>query len=232
MRSSPQLDMIVKASGALGPLNDNVVFVGGSVLCLLLTDESAATPRPTEDVDVIIEIASRKQYYELEDKLRNLGFQQDPFESNICRWRIEDLAVDIMPIKEEILGFTNDWYLSAMTHGTRIELPNRMVIARIDAPHFVATKLSAFRDRGGGDMFSSVDMEDVVTILDGRPELIEEVSLSPADLLSYLASEARRLLEEQHLESAIEGHLRTVLNSAARVPIVLDRIRLLTEIKG
>jgi hypothetical protein len=46
----------------LRPLLGEVVFVGGAVKGLLVTDEAAAGPRTTLDVDAIAEITSYAEY--------------------------------------------------------------------------------------------------------------------------------------------------------------------------
>lgn len=54
----------------LAPLLDKVAFVGGAVVALHITDEAAHDVRPTVDVDLIVEISSRTEYYRLEEQLR------------------------------------------------------------------------------------------------------------------------------------------------------------------
>jgi hypothetical protein len=51
-------ERLITAARLLRPLLGELVFVGGSVTGLLITDEAAASPRPTLDVDAIAEIAS------------------------------------------------------------------------------------------------------------------------------------------------------------------------------
>ena len=43
----------------LGELLNDIVFVGGAVTSLYMNPDIAAEPRPTEDVDCIIELAGR-----------------------------------------------------------------------------------------------------------------------------------------------------------------------------
>lgn len=69
--------MLESAADALDEILDEVVFVGGATVELWVTDPAAAEFRPTNDVDVIVEITSRHAYYELEDRLRELGFVND-----------------------------------------------------------------------------------------------------------------------------------------------------------
>ena len=54
----------------------------------------------------------------------------------------------------------------------------------ITAPHFLATKLEAFRG-GGGDFLASHDLEDLVFVIDGRSEIVEEVRAETPLLREY-----------------------------------------------
>jgi len=69
---------IKAASRALEGLKQDFVFVGGATVSLYATDPLLATEiRPTDDVDVIVELASYKGYAELDERLRSLGFKND-----------------------------------------------------------------------------------------------------------------------------------------------------------
>jgi hypothetical protein len=57
------LAMIRHVAGRLGNLRERVVFLGGAATALLITDSAAPDVRVTTDVDVIVEIASRGDYY-------------------------------------------------------------------------------------------------------------------------------------------------------------------------
>lgn len=50
--------MLLRAAEALRPLLDELVFVGGTVAELLVTDRTAPRVRPTDDVDAVAEVAS------------------------------------------------------------------------------------------------------------------------------------------------------------------------------
>ena len=84
------LEMIKIVASKLDYLCDKVVFLGGAATSLLITNPVLYGIRSTLDVDVIIEISSRVEYYKLEDSLRELGFKQNIGENiPICRWTIE-----------------------------------------------------------------------------------------------------------------------------------------------
>ena len=117
------LKMIKIVANHLGPLREKVVFLGGAATFLLITDSAAPEVRSTLDVDVIVEITSRFEYYKLEEMLRELGFthSMDPDEP-ICRWIIDDVKVDVMPTDEKILGFSNRWHSKAIDNSIEIEI--------------------------------------------------------------------------------------------------------------
>lgn len=96
-------------------LKDHVVFLGGSVVSLLITDQAFSGIRPTRDVDMIADSSNRSSFHTVEETLRNAGFHQvlDDDPPVICRWRINSVIVDLMPCDESILGFSNKWYKEA-----------------------------------------------------------------------------------------------------------------------
>ena len=101
----------------LGSVRKRVVFVGGSVRELLITDEAAPPERPTDDVDGIVSISSRGEYYRFADELRGLGFHEDTSEgAPMCRWLVAGVRVDVMPDHASILNFTNRWYTDALAY--------------------------------------------------------------------------------------------------------------------
>ena len=89
--------------------------------------------------------------------------------------------------------------------------------------------MEAFVDRGKDDIFGSHDLEDIILLVDGRPELIDEVQDSPDELKAYVAEIIQRLRDLPQIEDAIEGHLGSLLDAAARIPIVRERLQLLAK---
>lgn len=230
--SNPNLLLLETAVLRLGPLIDEFVFVGGCATGLLITDAAAPPVRPTIDVDVIVQVLSKTEYYALSDRLRDLGFREDSSdEAPICRWTDGHIILDVMPTDPEILGFGSEWHAMAMDHAMEYVLQQGRSIRMVSAPYFLITKLEAFDGRGGGDYQLSHDVEDLLAVIDGRPGIVNEVAASEAVLQEELAGRFRRLLDDPRFLDAVPGHLPPDETSQARVPIVLDRIKQIAGIK-
>jgi predicted nucleotidyltransferase len=211
----------------LRDLRERVVFVGGMVRELLITDPGAPPERPTDDVDLIVELSSTAAYHRFAAELRSFGFREDTTAgAPICRWIVEGVRVDVMPTEGGVLGFRNRWYADAMAHAIEVHAEGER-FRIIDAPHFCATKLDAHADRGAGDMYHH-DLEDVIAVVDGRSELHAELAATGIQVRRYVAEELRRLLDTPTFLEALPGHLPGDAASQARLPLVRDRLEALS----
>ena len=208
---------------SLGDLLDEVVFVGGMIRQLLLTDTAAGPARPTQDVDCIVETTSRVDYARLCERLRARGFAECMDEgAPVCRWVVQGVRVDVMPIDPGVLGFSNVWYQSAVEHSTHVEGPDGPVRI-VDAVHFCATKIEAFLGRAERDFFHH-DMEDLVAVVDARAELVAEIGQAPMDVRDFIAGQIRDWLSNPSFVEALAGHLAGDAASQGRKPILLARL--------
>ena len=222
---SSNIELLKQVAKRLGPLLHEVVFVGGCTTELFIADEAAAEVRPTFDVDVIAEITSYADYATFSERLRALGFREDTSRgAPLCRWLIDEMKLDVMPIEERILGFTNRWYRAAMDAAQDTELQAGLRIRVVTAPYFLATKLEAFRGRGKGDYANSHDLEDLLTVIDGREAIVQEIADTPT-LRYYIAEQFRALLETPAFLDAMPGYLLPDVSSQGRVPILRGRIQ-------
>src|SRR6266511_4939911 len=107
---NPNLELLKIAAKLLRPIADELVFVGGCTTGLLITEGAIADVRPTKDVDTISEVTSYAGYIKLSERLAGLGFIPDTTEgAPLCRWLHGDIKVDVMPLDESVLGFSNRW---------------------------------------------------------------------------------------------------------------------------
>lgn len=139
--ANPNMALLVGMARAMGPLCDQVVFVGGCATGLLLDDASLMDVRPTEDVDAIVEVASG------------------------------------------------------------------LMLRHLSAPHFLATKFEAFKDRGKNDVYLSHDLEDIMTVIEGRSTVASEVGAAAEDVSSHVGHSVATLLDMPAFHNALPGLL-------------------------
>ena len=227
LANDPNRELLERAVDLLRPLLHEIVFVGGCATGLLITDPASAGVRVTNDVDVIVEVASYAKYEALSERLRGLGFAEDAEDGVICRWRHSELVLDVMPTDARILGFSNRWFGAAIARARQVALSSGQIRA-IAPVYFLATKLEAFRGRGADDVTASHDLEDVIAVIDGRSEIEDEVGAAEADVRDYLSTEFRRLLDDGRFTDALAGFLLPDAGSQSRLSLLRRRLSALT----
>ena len=234
--SNPNLAILELVAHALGPVCDDVVFVGGCATGLLLTQARPDSVRITEDVDIVAQAVTVHEYHAIEARVRARGFSNDMRpDAPICRWVYKNVTLDVMPTVKDILGFANRWYPLAIATAKPMLLPSGQTIRLIAAPVFIATKLEAFKDRGRNasgqpDFLGSHDLEDIITVSDRRPELLGECQAMPKELRTYLAQEFTILLASTDFETSIAGHLPGDAASQSRLSKLSASLRRFTNL--
>lgn len=228
--------MLGRVAAALDTeLRAEVAFVGGCVTALHITDPvTRGAVRLTDDVDVILHVLGRGQWHQLERRLQQLGFRVSPEDDITCRMRLRDgrgpeLIVDFMPDDPAILGFSNRWYPDALRSALQHRLPDGMDVRIVDPPHFIGTKLEAFRGRGNNDLLGSRDIEDLLNIVDGRASLLDELRSASIALRVYAGEHLRQLLLHSDIGYAVQS---TAMGSPAREDLIFDRLERLAELRG
>ena len=217
------LETVAQHLGA--ELLERMVFVGGAVAGLLITDPAMPSIRPTEDVDLVVQVNVLREYHAVEAALKALGFKQDMrADAPICRWRVAEVMVDVMPMEKSVLGFANRWYPLAIETADIFTLPSGIFIRLIKAPVFMATKLEAFADRGKGDFLFSHDLGDLIALIDGRDSLVDECRQQTNELKAYLQLKFTVLMDNQAFRQALSGHLSSDAASQSRLPLLEQKL--------
>lgn len=190
-------------------LDPHPVFVGGAIIGLYLDETGLVTTRSTDDVDLIVPtVHSRGRWLMLQHDLTERGWQPDPDARHICRYiSPEGHPVDFMAEDPTVLGFAGAWYPAAVRHAIDHLLPDGRVIRIPPAPLLLACKLEAYSDRGREDPLISKDLEDIVTLADGRRALCDEVAATDPTLRAWLVAQFGALLDDPLVHNCLEGHL-------------------------
>jgi predicted nucleotidyltransferase len=174
---------IKAVNDVLTGLKQEFVFVGGATVSLYASDFNIAGEiRPTDDVDVVVELVSYNGYAALEEKLREIGFKNDVTSGVICRYQIQGIIVDIMPTDPAVIGFSNKWYPEGFANAIDYTLDDKTTIRIFSLPYFVASKWEAYKSRGKNDYRTSKDFEDLVYILENADDFEEQMKHSPEHL--------------------------------------------------
>lgn len=226
-------DMLKEVAKALGPdMCQQMTFVGGCTTGLLLTDDfTREQVRSTEDVDLIVHVMGTIGFIRLQEQLSLRGFRLSPSDEGddlpICAMKLGELRVDFMP-DDDTLGFSNRWYKDAMATSTPYELDAKIAINLVNPVYFVATKLEAWKGRGRGDALTSRDIEDILHLVDGRPELLDEIQRSTVEVRTYISDEVAQLLDDKNFEYAVSAQSR---GDSDREHLLFERLESLAGIR-
>jgi len=162
--------------------------------------------RPTEDVDVVVESATYGGHSVLEERLRDLGFENDNISGIICRYLIKGIVVDVMPVNDNVFGFTNRWYTEGFGSAVDYKLDVDTTIKIFSLPYFIATKWEAFKGRGKGDYRTSKDFEDIAYVIENAADFVHIMEAAPSHLKQYFQQEFTGIIHTDDFEEGLYAH--------------------------
>jgi predicted nucleotidyltransferase len=189
----------------LHQLNEEFVFVGGATVSLY-GDDTRTEARPTDDVDVVIELATYTGFAALDEKLRKAGFENDIESGVICRYNIQGMIVDIMPTDPSVIGFSNRWYPDGFKNAISIQLDD-CFFKIFSLPYFIASKIEAFKGRGHNNYLYSSDFEDIVYVLENNAKVAALIKVAPQDVREYLKQSFIEFRRDPNFEEGLSAHL-------------------------
>ena len=212
----------LKIANALGDLNQEVVYVGGAMVSLYIDDQAAEDIRPTKDIDLTFEIHSHKELEGLRQQLIERGFIQSAEDTVICRFRYDELKVDVMSTQQVGWAPSNRWFAPGFAQAIDYELDgNRIRIMPL--PYFLATKIEAFFDRGINDVYASHDLEDIVYLLNYTSSIAAQILNADSNIKQFLADSFLRMRNNERIMIAMTGHLYYE-ESEARMEVIRERM--------
>lgn len=175
-------------------------------MSLYIDDPSADDVRPTKDLDLTMEIVSLGALESLRENLVSRGFIQSADDSVICRFRYEDVLVDVMAT--EPIGWApgNRWFKEGFRQAYSYPM-DELKIRLLPHPYFLATKFDAFFDRGIKDLYASHDFEDIVYLFNHTSDITDQIATSSTTVKKYLIECASKITASSQLQQAIIGNL-------------------------
>lgn len=206
LSNNDRLRLIAKA---LEELNADVVYVGGAVIQLYSSDAAAVNPMTTYDVDCVVDITTYHEFRMFEQKLYSKHFRNDISEgAPICRFLFDGEKVDFMPKVDTEIGKSNSWYRKGMECRQPYDLENGQTIYIMPVQYFLASKFEALHSRGGNDYRGEKDFEDIVFVVNGCTNLINDLKETD-DLCvrDYLVQEFLHLIERPNILEEIDSSI-------------------------
>ena len=204
--------VIKQIARALGDLNNRVAYVGGAVVGLYIEDPAAGEVRPTQVIDISLEITTLGQLENLRQELARKRFTQSAEDTVLCRFRYLGIPVDVMATAEIGWAPANRWFRPGFKHLQTLELEPGLPVRILSVAYFLATKFEAYNDRGANDPRTSKDFEDIVYVLDNHSNLVNEIISAPYDVKEFLTKQFNELLSDK-MEEAVLGHLNPFTQS-------------------
>jgi predicted nucleotidyltransferase len=224
--------MIRAVAEAMGPeVCKDVAFVGGCTTALLLTDlYTKQQVRHTDDVDLIVHVLSYPHWEKPKEHLREKGFREQlDNDAPICAMFLNSLRVDFMPDDADILKFGNAWYRDALENAEPRDIGGGVTVKLVRPAHFLATKLAAYLARGNNDPLDSHDVEDILTLIDGRAEIVDEILHTDPAMRTYISSQLNALRKHRDFEYAISAASN---GDAAREKMLSKRVDLIVSFEA
>jgi len=198
--------VIKKIALALGGLNEQIIFVGGAVVGLYINDRAADDVRPTKDVDISLSISSLIELENIRLTLIDKGFIQTAEDAIICRFRYDDVKVDVMNTKALGWASANPWFSSGFQKKLGVQIENQEIFI-LPLPYYIASKFAAYSNRGNNEPRTSHDFEDIVYVVDNRIDFVEQILSASGDVRPFLKNEFARILNDKVKQEAIYGNL-------------------------
>jgi hypothetical protein len=217
------LEILKITTTELGELCSELVFLGGATISLYITEPHFVKIRETLDVDCIVEVTHRQDYEKIAGRLRSKGFCEDIGSSILCRFRKGSLILDVMPTDSSILGFTNIWYREGFRNSIIFNIGTNELRV-LDLPYLIASKIEAFKGRGKGIFLYSHDIEDIVTLFDGRSDIVSDLNRSSFRVREYLIRELGIINSSPNFVDSLDAHISDRLNLSGRKAVVLQRL--------
>lgn len=216
---------MVKVAQRLNSVELDFVFIGGGIIGFLIDDPLASPVRTTKDIDIVLDVVTDPGQIMLEDKLRSASFSHDMSDgAPYCRWILDNVKVDILSVKDKFSGANMRWLKE--TVASPLTVNHQGFDLRIaSAACFIAMKLEAFKDRGESDYFGSRDIEDIISVVDGRSTLIEEIVVADEKIKDFISKTINDLLEISDFIISVPGHLMPDPASQQRKTIVFERLK-------
>ena len=216
------LKMVEKVASSLEEINKDVIYIGGAVISLYVTDDGAEQPRPTKDIDISVKISTYKQMDDMREKLATKNIYPSPTDSVIYRYTLDGILIDFIPYEKTSLGHTNSWLKPGFKKAIAVKL-GKAQIKILPVSLFLATKWEAYNSRGNDPRISQ-DFEDIIYIIDNNLDVVNDIKSADMEVRSFLKKMSKEILSHSSLHEIIEYHINPYTANERR-KLVIDKLK-------
>lgn len=213
--------VVAEVAEALKHIKQDMVFVGGAVVSLYTDDPAADEIRPTQDIDMTLNIINLRHWEKVQEQLGALGFYPDPLGHAICSYKYKNIPVDIMATEDGPLGPANRWYKIGFEN-LWTEKAKDQEIKILSAPCYLATKFEAYNNRGS-DYRISHDIEDIIYVLDNRINIVKEIANDDKRVADFIKEQLQNIINMGLMQEILMSHIHPLMLEE-RLPIVEEKI--------
>jgi len=196
-----------RPQGALRDEAAQIVVFGSCALALYARPDGRSAIRTTRDVDVVSVVTPLALLQSRLAAMCQAGVLV-PHHEILCRYTIRrtGTVVDVVDLQGRTTGAADPWLERAVKHSGVYPLGEGVEVRAVTPPFFLATKLTAFIERGPDEM--SADAEDIVTLAVEVQDLAAQVSLAGiADEVRELWGRARERFDLSTVSDLVDYHI-------------------------
>ena len=216
------LKVVERVAQTLGEINNDVIFVGGAVVGLYVTETGADLPRPTKDIDISVQVSTYTEMDQLREKLATKGIYPAPTEKILYRYKLNDILIDFIPYEQTSLGPTNSWLKPGFDKAISVQIGDQQ-ISILPLSLYIASKWEAYKNRGGNDPRTSHDFEDIIYLFDNNSEIVLEINQADKEVQQYLKEMTKEILDDPYTEENIGCHIYHYFQDE-RIPVVIEKL--------
>jgi predicted nucleotidyltransferase len=189
----------------LASVRDELVFIGGSVLPLLVDIERRFdAPRETNDVDAVSAAASYTRSARIEQHIRDAGYRHDTAARHRGRWISPSGEIFDLSFAGDFSGASGS-AVDLMAIETAQAMDDAPEIRHLSPVGLLLMKSAAFEDRGRKQPSDSRDLADIAVLLVGC-DIVADAAASQAEVRAEVRLRAERLLAVPGLRSGLLRH--------------------------
>ncbi|MEO0473028.1 MAG: hypothetical protein AAF206_25665 [Bacteroidota bacterium] len=218
-----RLQDLATLARAFEPVGGKTVFYGSAALAIYATSQAAPEIRSNRTVDCVLGRLALLDQQMPTQSMKQSAFELKKREGLITHWTYADIPLRLLLCRNAAFVDQYRWLAEGLDYAESHEIDGQSI--RIYSPaYFLAAKMEAFDKEGKYDYRYSEDFEDILYLLDNRPEIVMEVNAAFYEVRTYIQGQFSLYLADPYLEEGMYTAL-PIGTDAAVVGQLMDLMR-------